>query len=673
METGNFDGAQLAFQPREGAGRRPGVSASVNGAVAALRIGEGGTVESAARQTARLADVRVWFAGQEPCVTAEEAAVDVVPDDLREKKALAALTVRRGALDVHGGLFPQAQEAPDGAEETAKEATSSAAWNDWSVEALDVADMTVKAHDLGAGKPSISTKLALLRRAGEAAYTATLSDVVCRGADLAQPPIAEVRQIVAKVAPASLRDRVVDALEVTGAGIEIGAGLRSLQGEGNSRADAGRAAISPSSAEPAPAWRIGRAAVAESRVRLVGLLEKLEPVEFGLGLELKDFPLSEEGLRQRTETQRVELSKIRVNSVFGGSGVLPVATMNTVFLEFSPAGLLDRRLERVEVLSPVIYVGDPLFWYVEHVRKLAAGEGDAPGPGAADAAEAAVTPAEKPWSIGTVDAHFGQLRFAFKGSELDALPPLPFSCSTKLDEGKVDLVLDVPRETWRPSTRMPLEIDVEEGTSVFNLPVATRDNNLVQLFRASEVRYDQFKVRNVYLSTTYDKNGAYAQFGGELYGGYVRGGFDLYADDNMSWDFWFASDGKVDVAPVTAALTPEYLRMTGRAKFEMKAYGDVVTGSLYNATGHFSTEGGGEMTITGLDPLKEKMPELWSQLQRSLTVAGISALRDFPFDTCTGDFQLYGREGDLKLKIDGPRGVRLIEVRSHDHDATVAK
>jgi hypothetical protein len=205
---------------------------------------------------------------------------------------------------------------------------------------------------------------------------------------------------------------------------------------------------------------------------------------------------------------------------------------------------------------------------------------------------------------------------------------------------------------------------VLEGSALFNLPLKNRDNNLFQFFRASELRYDKFSLQDVYLKITYDQRGVYCEFGGQLYGGQLSGGFYLYLNDLVTWEMWLDAQ-KVRLSPLTERLTPEYLIMDSTVSFKAAAFGDV--NSFYTASGELQTHTPGTMTIKALNSLLKDLPPEWDSLERSLTTIGLETLRDYSFDTCTGQFKLYGREGSLTLDLNGPSGQRAFKIKVHDY------
>jgi len=53
-----------------------------------------------------------------------------------------------------------------------------------------------------------------------------------------------------------------------------------------------------------------------------------------------------------------------------------VATLDTIFIDFTLDGIFKQSIAKVEVVSPTIFVGEDLFWYIDYYRKYAAGEID---------------------------------------------------------------------------------------------------------------------------------------------------------------------------------------------------------------------------------------------------------------------------------------------------------
>jgi hypothetical protein len=406
--------------------------------------------------------------------------------------------------------------------------------------------------------------------------------------------------------------------------------------------------------------------VKDSVVIVENLAALIPEIPLPVKATLDDFPLTKAGFYAHEEPLKVEVSQIRIPSPYGQSRT-PVAEFDSVFVHFTLGGLMRHELSKVELLNPAIYIGENLFWYVEFFRKDRKAEETVSAASATTTLteDAKIAAAEsEEWSIAQIDAHYGKLIIALNGSINPDLPAFPFSCSTALKEGTLSAQLDIPAGEYRPLEGVELMVKVTGGIANFNLPLGQQSNNLVQVFKAEELRYKQFLTTEVFLSVTYDQYGIYSEFGGKTYDGYTKGAVNLYINDDFTWDAWVTGTD-VSATDITRVLTPEYYLMSGAADFEVIGQGDL--GELYQAHGSFSMKEPGIISIPALDDLKKEFPDDWTKLESSLATAGISALRDLPYETCTAEFKLFAREGTLNLKAGGPSGSRDFQVAVHDY------
>ncbi len=647
-------------------------------------------------QRLEIGRTRLTYPDDTPCLGWESLALELIPEEVRTTGRIASLTWNKPELTVEGAPWRELVAAltsrdpspPATFPEAAPASPSSPTppwWQRLHAGHLAVTDGTLAVSQMGPGWPDARARWTV-GTSEDGLHRFALEDVALTTPGSPLEPVARVQEITALVRSDRLAHRELESLTLTGADVRAGAALQEMMAaaaisEVNAEGptaetppppatpgDAPEIIDPPSSFinAPLPGWTVKTFDLASSRIEIADVLPLLDPIAFDLAFTLRDVPLTPEGLARQTQRQRIELAGLKLHSAYGGTGSLPVVEFGNIFLDFTLAGLLQRRVERVEVVSPVIYVGEQLFWYIDyfrgHTARAAAATATAEAPPATTTDPPAVP--EPKWSVGEVNAHFGKMRLALRGSVIDTLPALPFSCTTRLDEGQVDLTLDIPRDTYKPASGLPLEIDVLEGVASFNYPLKEKDNNLVQVFRASELRYKQVKAQDVFLTVTFDQHGVYARFGGKLYGGYLSGGGDLYLQDDISWDGWL--DGRdINLEPLTHALTPEYFTLSGTSRFNIMSYGDLT--SLDIATGRLEATTPGHLTVLALDPLKEKLPDAWRQLQRSLTENSLEAFRDFPYDQGGVTLKLYHQEGDLDLRFSGPRGLRAFQVKLHDH------
>ncbi|MEZ5304475.1 MAG: hypothetical protein R3F11_28095 [Verrucomicrobiales bacterium] len=409
-------------------------------------------------------------------------------------------------------------------------------------------------------------------------------------------------------------------------------------------------------------WVAEEFEIEHAQMRVSEIAPGIPEVIFSASASEKDIPLTPEGIAESTGQRRVELSGIRIKGIYNPT--LPVADLDTIFVYYSFAGLMKEKIDKIELVNPTIYVGEPLFWYIDYFRNYWSADVAAdPKPDDGSGAERIPVP-EGGWDVGKLEAYSGKLVIAPKGYPIKSVPfPFPFNASTELNSGKIEATLRVPPGTYGWED-LKLEILDLRGEIQFNLPIKQADNNLVETLHADEVRFRQFRFQEVFLSVTYDKDGIYGTFGGEAYSGYLNGGFNFYLDDASSWDAWTAGTG-VMMEPITQALFPEYLMMTGKADFTVIGVGDI--GGVNQLDGKFEAKTPGVLDITGIDELREQIPDGWTQLEESLTQIGMQAFRRFEFETATGSFRLYGREGEVHCDLHGPSGRWRADVTAHDH------
>ncbi len=307
----------------------------------------------------------------------------------------------------------------------------------------------------------------------------------------------------------------------------------------------------------------------------------------------------------------------------------------------------------MEIVNPTIFVGEHLFWFIEHYRTYGKPE------------EADGKP-QKGWDIGEIHAYNGKLVIAPKGTPIPGLEvPFPFSCRTRLGEGAIEANLTIQNGDYAiPDIKILLE-DLE-GTVEFNLPIKQVDNNLVQVLKARKLRFRQLEGSDPWVSFTYDQNGIYTRFGAEAYGGYVEGEANVYIDDDYTWDAW-ASMSNVETDPITRVITPTYFRMRGKSDATIIASGNIK--ELFQANGTFASHAGGEIDVRALEGLEGRI-DAASPLTLWLAEAGIDLLQHFRYDSAEGKFKLLGREGELDFLLAGPDGKREFQVVVHDHRPT---
>lgn len=463
-----------------------------------------------------------------------------------------------------------------------------------------------------------------------------------------------------------LQRREITGATLTGMTITMGqtfrsflnAGSKNAVGAGTSSVPAATAASSIATAKTAlQPWKLRELAIVNSRVVLADLGVGAPSVGFNIGTRLKDIPLSAAVTDTAEELQQQEITDFTITSPL--DSFAPVFTMKTLFIRYSIAGLLRREIEEIQVLNPTIYVGEDLFWYFDELSKReeevqTAASGPIP------------LPDETGWKLKKINVAYGQLVIASDGK---ARLPLPLQFTTsaenlnlgKLSDLKLALDLKVPREDYIfPGYK--LELRKLGGDIRFDLPPQTRQNNLVQTLRMSEVRWRQFRAEEGWLAVTFDSKGINGQIGAKGYGGYLNGGFTSFFGSASPWVGWI-SGTKVDLKRVTDVLAPGNFALDGPADFKLEANG--ASSHLERLRGSLSARRGGKMRIDKIDQILADIPSDWYWVRRELTRIVLETLRDFTYDTGDASFWFLNDQGNLKLTLQGPKGSRNIDVVLH--------
>jgi hypothetical protein len=418
--------------------------------------------------------------------------------------------------------------------------------------------------------------------------------------------------------------------------------------------------------ESGPGWSIGELGVKQTVVRLEAMVPQLEGVRFSIETQMEDVPLTAEGLASRSRIQQVELAGIELRDPY--DGIRTAAILKTIFIKFSLGGLMRQEVESVDILGPVLYVGEPLFHWVDYQRKYRRqnegtslgpeewrDEGDNKADGGAEEKGA--------WKLKRINAHYGKMVIAPIGTPI-GIVPFPFEVETNLEHGEIALKLEIPQEQYVYSLAdLKLDLFGLKGEVQFNVPIKQMDNNLVQTFELDRLVWKQFDAEKIFVSVTYDAKGIYGQLGGKAYDGYVNGEFNIYLKDIGKWDGWLAAT-KVDMAPITRAIAPENFVMDGVISGKIVSEGKGL--EFGNTSGELEGVTPGRIEITKLDEVLKALPEDWTQLKRSLTEAALNGLKAFDYDKASGNIDLVNRDGELGLDLRGPTGSRVFHFYFHD-------
>jgi hypothetical protein len=618
----------------------------------------------------------------------ERVRVELVPDELfGDRRRIARLEVGAPEIELDlgrlvgegkGGLGSLEEEVVDG-----EEGYGVPGW--WS--GIDVGEILIEGgvfalRDSGRGLPTVRGEWSVssLPADGEEppwALPERPHELVLMGvelrADVGGQAIVEVPEARVVVRASEIWEKKrIDRVVLRGVEAtidELAMGLITELASGRGDLEDGEVAVADVEAhDPVHGgWWAGSVHIEGGRVELDRIVPGIDSVDLGVESHLSEVPLGGVALRLASVPQRVELKGLKIRSPYVATAT--VAELPVVFVEFSVGGLSQKRIDKVEIISPSLFVGEHLFWYIDYYREQRRGRTTGAREEGLELEERGGD-GEGGWDVVEVEVAGGKLYVAPKGVVLSWFPySFPFEVKTQLARGTLESSFVIPRKTYRV---MPFEIEVEDlrGEVQFNLPFRTVDSNLVETLQASVLRWRKFEARDVYLTLTYDALGIYGRFGGEFYGegSYVEGGFNVYMEDGTPWDAW-ASASDVELLPITEILTPDYVVIDGR--FDASIVGTGTLEELYQARGELTAKKPGSFEVLHFDKILADLPPAWSPLQARLARAGIEALRDFHYETAEGVFRGYRQEGYMGLDFRGPTGRRRIEIHVNDHPGPV--
>jgi len=616
-------------------------------------------VRSAAKQRLDLADLSLRWVGADPGVrlapfaSMKSAVLEVVPDKLREQWQVESLVIDSPRFELKPENGPWFDKVVSEPVKPLPENTEPKPWQRMRFGQLAVKNGVVDVAMRLAERMEAAIHFELGTEGAKQRLHITDAHVnVPKRANL---PVLSLENVEAVAALPEMWDkRRLESLKLHGGQIEVGDALMTLF--------SGDAAVVEKKADAAAArWTAGRIDVEKLGVTLMSIAPGLPPVRFDVAFGADETPLDLDGLAENVEPQRVVLTRLRIPSPH--EPLRTVAEMDVIHVNYTLDGLLHRRIDRVEIVSPLLYVGEDLFWYVENYRKIMKGE--APPPDTRFGPPAPPKPAAPGWRVDTLAVSEGRLLLAPKGVPLRGFSkPFPFSFTTKLESGQLDAVFDIPTDDYAlPEHKV--EFRGMKGQVRFNLPMKDRNNNLTETFTVEQLRWKELHLEKGHLSVTYDVRGIYGAFGGEAYGGYMNGAFNIYLDEVFTWDGWLSGVG-VSLGPVTRALFPQYLLLEGAAEGKVVATGNM--NELYQGDAEFKNRSRGKLSIQALnDMIAELPPVMKGDIADQITRIGLETLRDFDYESIDGKARFYGREGRGHLRFTGPRGSRKIDINVYDH------
>lgn len=435
----------------------------------------------------------------------------------------------------------------------------------------------------------------------------------------------------------------VSGLRIEEGWMIAGLGLQRLMAEGGT----------DSSGEPGNAFVVEALDLVKMQVQPDGLPGGLPEVRLQVDTALRDVPVGSVAGELGETVHQMEFSEIELLSP--SDPLRRAVTIDSVFVKFTLAGLAKRDLQEVTLLGPTIYVGEPLFEYMQSAddpKKLPEPVQESEG-----------------WNVDKLRVNFGRVIIAVGGRSQVGLP-LAFHTTARnlslssLTGLNVELVLQVPTEDY-DFPAYDLSLGGVRGDLRFNYPADMRRNNLVNVVKFNRARWRNFRANDLWVSVTFDRKGINGDFGGQAYGGYVNGGFSFFLQPDSPWTGWIAGK-RLELSPLTDDGAPQHFVMDGLADFEVEANGRATV--IERVRGGIVGQGKGRMVVNKVNDLLAAIPPEWSSLKSESTRVSLEALRDFDYTEARSDFWFVGRQGIIDIRMKGPAGARNLQMVFHGRD-----
>lgn len=620
-----------------------------------------------------------------PHASFDQITVDLIPSEFLENGQIEQVYVKKPVLRVDASLMKKIEAMKSGEDSDLPDGTIYRVMDFVIEEGMAVADL----GKWMPGLPHARTEFSLRteKREHTPAYVLDLTNVEFRSEESAKDLLGRGKRLTVIATPGGLQqDSIIDSVEMFGFDATIGKAVDELVtklGASEETAD------TPDTADSSQEWRIARMSINKSRVIIQDIIPGLPSLPFQLdGIELNKVPLSGRD-RGDENLQRVELANLDVASAL--NPLINVATLRSIWVEFTVPGIFRSELEKIEIVGPEIFIGEHLFWYIDFYRNFDTETGskreeitevaplaevvEAANPeekksgdeGAIDALEDAFAAVKlSGWTIKKIAASSGKITVAPHGTPIGIFP-FPFSFESDLEKRKIDFSLEVAQGDYT-FENIKVELKQLKGKSFFNYPIRAKDNNFVQTFTAEAMHYEQLMAKDVALSITYDRKGIYGQIWASAYGGDMNAEFNIYIDgENYKWDAWATAVG-FQLGPFTEVLVPDSLRMSGRIDGKIVTNG--VEFDVEKAVGDIKA-GEGTMHITKFDEVIADFPDDLSEIQKMLMQTGLDIFRNYRFRQGQANLDLTGRDGTAKILFEGDDGKRELNFRFIDKlDAT---
>jgi len=584
--------------------------------------------------------------GKKPLASFKQILIRLNPIDLASRKITQVTLVEP---ELH--LSPNALDFPGhdskrGEPQVGEPSTGGG----WSIGTLECSYGTLEAAGLGHPDLTIDAKYSFRLQdvSSDSPHPLDLTFWEVHGAS--SDRFLDLDLVNVRFSPSELRAGRIDALSLKGGIFRIGPAVAKLLPQ--DAAEQGTA-VRAKSEEVKSKFSVGELSLEGLKVDIDDQRQLATAIAFTLNTKLSDVSLGQAASSIGEEIQTIEISDVEFLSPY--DPLAKVLTISQIQVDFTLAGLVRQQLVGIRAVRPLIYVGPDLFWYMDEAQRQAS----AVGGGDRESSSS--------WVVQLFELIDGKLVL---GSGGRASLGLPLSFHTRIQNVALDDLaslhgegaLEVPAQNY-DFPAYQLEFTTRGGELRFAYPPDKNMNNLVGTLKVEVVRWRQFEVSDAWVSVTFDRNGINGDAGGRAYGGYLTAGASFFFQPDSPWIGWTSGD-QISLKKLTDVLAPENFQMTGPADFRLQV--DAQRQVFRRVKGSLQATKPGTLHITKLDEMLKNIPGDWPELNAKATKLALEALREFPYESCTGDLWLVDLQGQLELKLAGPTGHREFDVFFHN-------
>jgi hypothetical protein len=350
----------------------------------------------------------------------------------------------------------------------------------------------------------------------------------------------------------------------------------------------------------------------------------------------------------------VELENINILSPFDPLAA-PVLSFPLIRIRFTYPEIWRHHIRAVELIHPVIHLGQDLFWFTDEMKQ---GRGSA---------SAAATGVSAPWDIGTFSAAYGQLAINAFGQQGVTFP---FIFDTHVKDIRLDQIDKITaksaiaiRDFSRNYPDYKINVEHLTGKIEFSIPPSdAQANNVVPTIQIGELSWNGIAAKDVSASVTFDPTGIFGKLTGKCESGLIDGNLEVYYTKGFQWNADFFAH-QIDCRPVTDNLAGKYFQLSGTLDGKIAVQGKAT--DVQSCTGALTLAHPGLLEVSSLDDLTQRLPADTPALKRQAIALAIGTLRHYPYNHGQLKIDYHGGLGTATLHLDSPVGKRDFDVYWH--------